>query len=100
MDSESVIEFQKIDCNCNDCIFMTRDQERFKKSLNFHHKIQLDCFNMIKNNLFNKVEYWKEKNDIKKAELIKKEADKMKFIFDKSVASINFGFCEKFKKKT
>ena len=25
MDKESRIEFQKIDCNCNDCMFMERD---------------------------------------------------------------------------
>lgn len=28
MDKISIIELQKIDCNCNDCIFMVRD---FKK---------------------------------------------------------------------
>lgn len=25
MDKESIIELQKIDCNCNDCVFMVRD---------------------------------------------------------------------------
>ncbi len=25
-----MIELQKIDCNCNDCIFMIRDFEKFK----------------------------------------------------------------------
>jgi len=28
MDKESRIEFQKIDCNCNDCMFMKRDFAR------------------------------------------------------------------------
>lgn len=30
MDKESIIELQKIDCNCNDCKFMVRDIEKFK----------------------------------------------------------------------
>lgn len=25
------IELQKIDCNCNDCVFMIRDLEKFKR---------------------------------------------------------------------
>lgn len=31
MDRESIIELQKIDCNCNDCKFMLRDFEKRKK---------------------------------------------------------------------
>lgn len=34
MDKESIIELQKIDCNCNDCFFMQRDVEKFKS---FNH---------------------------------------------------------------
>lgn len=30
MTKDSIIELQKIDCNCNDCIFMQRDFEKFK----------------------------------------------------------------------
>lgn len=30
MTKQSLIELQKIDCNCNDCIFMKRDFERYK----------------------------------------------------------------------
>lgn len=29
-DKNSIIELQKIDCNCNDCVFMKRDLNRFK----------------------------------------------------------------------
>lgn len=32
MEKISLIEFQKIDCNCNDCIFMKRDIEKFKSN--------------------------------------------------------------------
>lgn len=31
MDKESIFELQKIDCNCNDCIFMVRDFETKQK---------------------------------------------------------------------
>jgi hypothetical protein len=30
MDRESIYELQKVDCNCNDCIFMVRDLEKYK----------------------------------------------------------------------
>lgn len=32
MTKESLIELQKIDCNCNDCEYMNRDFERYKAS--------------------------------------------------------------------
>lgn len=28
MDKDSIIALQKIDCNCNDCLFMTRDMTK------------------------------------------------------------------------
>jgi len=34
MSKESIIELQKIDCNCNDCWFMIRD---IKKMESFNH---------------------------------------------------------------
>lgn len=39
MNKQSIIELQKIDCNCNDCKFMIRDLEKFK-SLDYLHKGQ------------------------------------------------------------
>ena len=36
MDKESIFELQKIDCNCNDCIYMFRDQSRMD-SFNYLH---------------------------------------------------------------
>lgn len=38
-DKESIIERQKIDCNCNDCTFMVRDIERRKEFDKLHRKI-------------------------------------------------------------
>ena len=53
LDKESIIALQKIDCNCNDCKFMTRDFEKkkfwdeselHKNSKNASHRIHYgDC---------------------------------------------------------
>ena len=48
MDKESIYELQKIDCNCNDCKFMVRDFEKFKKWENWNREMQLSDF-VIKN---------------------------------------------------
>lgn len=98
MDLESRIELQKIDCNCNDCKFMERDLDKHKKSVELHHKWQLDYFNTIKNKMIEKAIWWKSKGEFEKADNLMKEVKKMKFQFDKSTASINFGRCTKFKK--
>lgn len=99
MDKESIIELQKIDCNCNDCISMKRDVSRFKKSLADHHRWQLDYFNTIRDNLYKKADDWLRKGFPEKYEIVKREADKMKFQFDKKEASINYGKCAEFNKQ-
>ena len=99
MDKKSRIEFQKIDCNCNDCKFMIRDGERFKKSLEDHHMWQLDYFNKLRDNLYEKSKDWDKRGFPDKAVNVKKEADKMRFQFDKKEASINYGDCSKLDKK-
>lgn len=48
MDKESIIELQKIDCNCNDCKFMVRDIEKFKEWQEKRMKQQLDEHNRRK----------------------------------------------------
>lgn len=94
-----MIEFQKIDCNCNDCVFMIRDMEKFKSSLKTHEKWQLDYFNAVKNNLKKRAEERIKKGEIEKVNNILKEMNKMKFQFDKSTCSINYGNCTKFNKE-
>jgi hypothetical protein len=49
--SDGIYQRQLIDCNCNDCIFMIRDSERFKKSQEFHHDLQLKEFTQKKTRL-------------------------------------------------
>ncbi len=98
MEKESIIELQKIDCNCNNCIFMERDTDKFKASLVKHHKWSLDYFNTLKNNIIKKAESWRTRGDIDKCNNLLKEAKKMKFQFNKKEISINYGYCNKLKK--
>lgn len=100
MDKESVFELQKIDCNCNDCIFMQRSVDKFKESQEHHLKMQSDYFKTLRNKVIEKANFWKyKKNDLEKYSDIAMEADRMKFQFDKSAAMINFGTCTKLNKE-
>ncbi len=36
MDKESILELQKLDCNCNDCVFMIRDFDKMKSYDHLH----------------------------------------------------------------
>ena len=77
MDKESIYELQKIDCNCNDCKFMTRDFDKFKQSKEWHYNLQHNYYTMIKH----------------------KTNDKsLKFEFDSSACSIHYGKCSKLSK--
>lgn len=98
MDRNSIIELQKIDCNCNDCRHMVRDMAAFENSVKLHRKWQLDYFTVIRSKLYEKANYWLNKGEQNKHDTLKKEADGMKFQFDKSVCLINFGNCNKLSK--
>ena len=98
MDKESIIALQKIDCNCNDCKYMSRDMERFKQSLSDHHRWSLDYFNAIKNKLLNNSSDWLKRGYTEKAKATLIEANKMKFQFDRKKCYINYGTCIKFSK--
>jgi hypothetical protein len=96
MNKESVIELQKIDCNCNDCRYMTRDLDRYAQSVTLHERWQRDYFEAIKQNLIFKSLWWAERGEYSKSDVLKKEAESMVFQFDRKKASINFGKCEKY----
>lgn len=99
MDKESIFELQKIDCNCSDCIFMIRDLEKHKASVELHHKWQLDYFNVCKQKIIDKANYWRyQKGDLEKWNDLMIEADKMIFQFNRNTASINYGQCSKLNK--
>ena len=100
MDKESIFELQKIDANCNDCLFMQRNIEKFKQSQEHHHKMQLDYFQTLRKKVIEKANFWRyKKGDLEKWSDIAMEADRMKFQFDKSAAMINFGNCTKLNKE-
>ncbi len=94
-----MIDRQKIDCNCNDCIFMVRDMDKFKQSQADHNRWQLDYFNTIRNKLIDKAIFYKKiKNDLERWDALLTEAENMKFMFNKSTAMINYGYCNKLNK--
>lgn len=72
MSENNLFELQKIDCNCNDCLHMVRNIDKFKQSEQLHYKWQLDYFNVIQ----------------------KKTGDKtMRFQFNRNEVMINYGYC-------
>lgn len=98
MTKESIYALQRIDCNCNDCYFMKRDLEKFGHALKQHLVWQLDNFNVMKQKKIEKMNYWRKRGQIDKAETLQKEIAGMKFQFDRKQCAINFGHCEKFDK--
>ncbi len=98
MTKESIYELQRIDCNCNDCGFMKRDFNRFKQSLEDHHQWQLDHFNAIKNRIIKKAKEWEKKGETEKQITLLKQAESMKFQFNKAECLLNFGNCDRFMK--
>lgn len=69
-------ELQEIDCNCNNCKFMVRNMDKFKKSQEFNRQIQLKAH---------------------KVRQLKEDTNKP-FQFDKKQASWNYGYCDKLEK--
>lgn len=74
LDKESIFLLQKLDCNCNDCGFMKRDFEEFKKWSDFHEKLQREDFDRKKKLL--------------------QIAENASFQFDKS-SLLSYGNCDK-----
>jgi hypothetical protein len=77
---------------------MVRNFDKFKESLDKHHKWQLDYFNVIKGKLLKKASEWKVKGDLERHDSLLKEAGEMRFVHDKSTSKINYGRCSKFDK--
>ncbi len=94
MDRLSRIELQKIDCNCNDCIFMERDLVTYKKWEDWHRKLDLEEFERAKAKAIADA---LAVTDIKSRKSMLNIAEKMKFQFQKSNL-LNYGKCKKFNK--
>lgn len=90
MDKESVFELQKIDCNCNDCIYMQRDFETFKKWEDWRKESQLKEFDLKKEAAL-KIANSCDNESGKKSLLF--IANKMRFLFDRS-GLITYGLCK------
>lgn len=92
---ESAYLLQKIDCNCSDCTFMVRNQDRFNQSLAWHEAMSLTDFERQKEKAISDAEalpFGKEREGMLRV------AHKMKFQFDKKSVMIHYGYCTKFKK--
>lgn len=107
MDKESIIELQKIDCNCNNCGYMVRDFEKFKQSAIDRDRWQHNTFYNTKGNTILKA--WgylrsaevlpqKEEKFFRKAANLLDIASKMKYKFQND-SFIIFATCGKFNKQ-
>lgn len=94
MTKDSIIELQKIDCNCNDCIFMGRDFDTFKKWEKFKHELQLKEFERKKAEA---LRIANECQDERGKQSLLSSANKMVFMFDRK-GLIHYGNCDRFKK--
>ena len=95
MKRESLIELQKIDANCNDCVFLERDFEKFNKWKEWRRINQLRDFEIKKQK---QIEVAKSLQDEKSREIELKKANKLTFQFD-SNGLISYGKCTKFNKE-
>lgn len=90
-----IVELQKIDCNCNDCAFMVRDMETYRKWENFHREVQQNEYNKKIFRMNKQVNEYYHKQEFVKGFALEKELNAMKFVFDKSYVSFNYGHCSK-----
>lgn len=97
MDKESIYELQKIDCNCNDCLFMVRDMDKYNHWKSVKMQWQLNEFNAKYDKLNKIVNDFYRCNELEKGYTAEQELRKMKFQFDASNL-ISYGKCEKFNK--
>jgi hypothetical protein len=112
MEESSTTLLQKLDCNCNDCFFMTRNLTKYNEALEAKKKSDLMCFNSKKASLLVQAKevleageraekYGKKVGAVekakKKADSLTKEAASMKFQFDNKLA-VHFGNCSKLNK--
>jgi len=105
MNKESVLLLQKLDCNCNDCVFMDRDIVEFKLWAGYTEYLQYISFARKRRKQLKSAsnlvygEYSRGKfiepteRDIRQGKNIETEARKMSFQFDKAQLTLNYGIC-------
>ena len=94
MDKESIYLLQKIDCNCNDCKFMERDFEAYKKWEQWHREQDLRKFEMDKAKAITSAKGIEDEKG-RAAQL--RIAEKMTFQFELK-SGLQYGKCLKFTK--
>lgn len=98
IDISGIVELQKIDCNCNDCFFMQRDMVTYKKWEAFHREVQQIEYDRKKARMSKQIDDFYRQQEFNKGFALEKEWINMKFVFDKSYVSQNYGSCTKFQK--
>lgn len=101
MNADSILELQKIDCNCNECLHLERDMEQFRKWEEWNRELQLRAFEKEREKAIADA----ERNitealtpeDKRSCEGLLRKALKMKFQFNKE-GLISYGRCQKYKK--
>ena len=93
--TDTTIELEKIDCNCNNCICMYRDLKRYKYWENYWRTNSLKVFERRKAKAIEDAEAVK---DEKTRGGMLRVANKMRFEFDKK-GLLSYGLCSKFTKK-
>ena len=91
MNKEDAILLQKIDCNCNDCLFMRRDFDAHTYWLNWHKAQSESDFKKNQQKAIKDALSISDKAH-RSAELLK--ASKMKWQFNKSNL-LQYGYCDK-----
>lgn len=102
MDKDSIIELQKIDCNCNDCKYLIRSFELRQQHEDNHYRWQKDHFDLLRRNLLKQAdkhilrglrgEISLDEAQEKQKNLIK-EAKELSFRFDKGGCTLSYGRC-------
>ena len=92
-----MIEIQKTDCNCNDCIFMQRNIARFNTWYAIYYHKQ---YNSWRNKKCRRILSARRKmqKDYEKGLIALNEAVAMVFNYFPQNAAINYGTCTKLKK--
>ncbi len=95
------IELDLIDCNCNNCIFMERDLEKYKKWKDWSKSLELIEFNRDKKKRIEEansvIGLSNDDQDLRSGKGMLRVAKKMSFQFEKKYL-LQYGKCKKFKK--
>ena len=89
MGTEMSIELDLIDTNCNNCIHLQRDMEKFKKWEEWNRSVQLKDFELRRGQAFKIAE--SQPDDKSRLTMLAK-ANKMVFQFDRS-SLFMYGYC-------